>query len=399
VLDLIETKYRCLTPPNEEFFKKYLSRFGCFVFTNQQLVTLKMPKKKTGKPKDEEKKELEVLAYAVVEFNHIRSNMNAALKTNEKEEYIEGKDHACAIIHLMSEPYELKGANMNDDTISRATENNFALRYLFTQVIESIIQRNKSVSDINFKKMLTVYMPMMSIEQDSQREVTYPQLFRLNNIDPIEAPNNDKATRGQFGFSFDIDETEYHGVELKLDAERHQSIGKLRAILASDGESKEVRQELDELLIDEDYRKSFTLFGQQKYIVPPIFPEHSAWVLKGDASDTFNHGDLKLVPQKLSHFAKMVQMYRTTVEADLRQLIEVPRNTDLSAFVTYLDPHAVIEIQCHSDIITKEPVFYSKNKWFGWKIADAEEELSLSVAAKQHIKVMRKNVIDGKGMA
>ena len=89
------------------------------------LRLLRLPKK-TGQQKDEEGKELQVLTYVVVEFNHIRSNMNAALKNNEKEEYIEGKDHACAIIHLMSEPYELKGANMNDDTISRATEDNFA---------------------------------------------------------------------------------------------------------------------------------------------------------------------------------------------------------------------------------------------------------------------------------
>ena len=58
-------------------------------------------------------------------------------------------------------------------------------------------------------------------------------------------------------------------------------------------------------------------------------------------------------------------MFRTTVESDLRKLIGVTRTTDLSSFVTYLDPHAVIEIQCHAYHVTKEPVFYSKNKWFG----------------------------------
>ena len=76
-------------------------------------------------------------------------------------------------------------------------------------------------------------------------------------------------------------------------------------------------------------------------------------------------------------------------------MIDVPSRTDLIQHVTYLDPHAIDAIQCHLDSIKKAAVFYSHNKWFGWKVASTEE-LCLSVASSHHIKLMETNVLEGK---
>ena len=60
-----------------------------------------------------------------------------------------------------------------------------------------------------------------------------------------------------------------------------------------------------------------------------------------------------------------------------------------------MDPHATNEVRCYLDPITNKTVFYSHNKWFGWKIA-SKYELKLSVITSSHIKTLEKRVIEGK---
>ena len=110
---------------------------------------------------------------------------------------------------------------------------------------------------------------------------------------------------------------------------------------------------MDELLQIPEYKKSFSLFGRQKFKLPPIFPDQSSWVLEGDYDDVFNRGCIRLVPQQLSFLGDILHEYLTIVESDLRNMIDVPSRTDLTQHVTYLDPHAIDAIQCHLDSIKK----------------------------------------------
>ena len=95
-------------------------RFGCFIFTKHELFKIQKTHHKLGNPKETEEEEAnEVLAFAVVEFNHQRTDVDTSIKTSEKEHWIEKKDHSCAIIHLVSANIEDEGANMYDERIAR----------------------------------------------------------------------------------------------------------------------------------------------------------------------------------------------------------------------------------------------------------------------------------------
>ena len=74
--------------PSKEFFKNYLMEFGCFVFTKRDLLTTYEKKHHTiGQFKEAEKKPNEVVAFAVVEFNHQRVNVDTKMSSSEEENH------------------------------------------------------------------------------------------------------------------------------------------------------------------------------------------------------------------------------------------------------------------------------------------------------------------------
>ena len=159
-----------------------------------------------------------------------------------------------------------------------------------------------------------------------------------------DAVHDDKHLRERLGFAFDMEEYNFDVEKLQEEAERKASIAAIKLRVSKKEASETDAITLKELSAQVDYKKAFSLFGRQKFKLPPIYPDQSSWILQGDNEDSFNHGLLRLVPQQLSFVGEILNEKRTIVESDLRNMMSVTRETDLTQHITYLDPHAIDEV-------------------------------------------------------
>lgn len=319
--------HRDYSSSEPKLLRNTLKEFGAYILTDSPLDSSL-------------KKEVKIIAYIVCEKNHSRE----FFKGNDGNTLDRDLSHSCGIIHLHSCS---TNDDRSDDYFEPSVDNNIvqerrkhffadniAFRYLMANVVRMMTKESESVDEA----MTALYFPVYRLSPpkhvrpetrnsnctDANPTIEYPDKYTING-DQKSIVDQNASFRKLFGFVND-----------KVNPK-----GKIAV-------------------------NSYPTTSDYEWVHKPNVP---------------NAGNILLIGQTFSFISKHVCKEYFNMEHQIRYLFQIPQTTDMKSCVTYLDPHAVSEIQCYpSPNGSDNPILYARNKWFGFKkiVEGGENELRLS---------------------
>lgn len=312
-----------------KILRSYLKEFGAYVLTNSPIASTP-------------EKDLKIIAYLVVEHNHLRE-----FPATDKE-----TSHGCAIIHMHSHTTNMDYSESvfgtsNRDPVRENREKGFfedsiPLRFLMYQAVRLIIAQKKRDNT----ETDALYFPVYKSTTGNQKPATRGSQNKKRKTDLIDHLDN-------YTLQGDVD----------LVVEQNLNL-----------------------------RKLFGFHTDR----PPVNTFHTTDEYEWQYKPGIKHGGTTLlIGQTLKHVSQCTMKNLTNMEGQLKFLFQVSQEKEMSSHVMYLDPHAVTDIQFFpAEESGAEPNVFANNKWFGYRKVDEKSELQLSQNLTKTIEEMKKKTKD-----